>query len=203
VEAKPLETKRTPAASTPGHKRSRKGKRPSTSAGTSGSSAAATPSGTTKAPADTATGGSSSSTPAAPSKSPSGSSIPSGSTPPGAQTGRLVNVTSLGGSFTAGGVFYTVKAPTHTPTVGTPWALSIAATRGGKPLDGVIRMDIVHQGSIVAHVVTAKMTGGRYRRSFAWPDQSVGYPLTIKTSVTGGGISQSFLYDVKVRKAGG
>jgi hypothetical protein len=77
----------------------------------------------------------------------------------------------------------------------------VSATHAGKPLTGRVRIDILHNGSIVGHVTDGKLASGGFAHDFDWPPESVGHPLTVKTTVIGGGVSQSFLFDVKVKGA--
>ena len=116
-----------------------------------------------------------------------------------AKPGRIVNVTGTSVAFTNGPLSYSLRAPTHTPTVGEGWRLSLTAAKSGTPLAGSVKIDILHNGSVVGHVTTGKLKNGRFAHDFDWPEQSVGHPLTVKTTVVGGGFQQSFLFNVKVK----
>jgi hypothetical protein len=129
-----------------------------------------------------------------------GSDTPAAAAPP--KPGRIVNVTGTSAAFTNGPLSYQVAAPTHTPTVGKRWRLTLSAKRSGAALSGTVKVDILHQGSVVGHVTTSRLVGGRFAHDFDWPDRSVGVPLTVKATVVGGGFQQSFLFDVKVARAG-
>jgi hypothetical protein len=118
-----------------------------------------------------------------------------------ATPGKIVNVTGTSASITNGPLGYRLTAPTHTPQVGAPWRLSLSATRSGKPLSGRVKIDILHDGAIVGHATSGNLNGGRFAHDFDWPTESVGHPLTVKTTIIGGGFQQSFLFDVKVRAA--
>ena len=132
-----------------------------------------------------------------------GGSSGGGRPSPGSATpGKIVNVTGTSATFTNGPFSYAFRAPTHSPVVGKRWVLSIAVKRAGKPLKGRVKIDILHQGSIVGHVANANLSNGRFAHNFDWPDRSVGVPLTVKTTVVGGGFQQSFLFNVKVKRAG-
>ena len=120
----------------------------------------------------------------------------------GTTTAKIVNVTGTSASITNGPLAYTLTAPTHTPTVGKRWRLSVTATRDGKPLAGRVKIDILHQGSIVGHAADGALRGGRFANDFPWPNEAVGQPLTVKTTVSGGGVEQTFLFEVKVKAAG-
>lgn len=126
---------------------------------------------------------------------PSGPSGPSG-------PAKIVNVTGTSASIRNGPLAYSLSAPTHSPRVGTPWRLTVTATRNGKPLAGKVKVDVLHNGAVVGHVADGALRGGRFAHDFDWPTESVGHPLTVKATVSGAGLQQSFLFDVKV-KAGG
>ena len=120
----------------------------------------------------------------------------------GTTSAKIVNVTGTSASITNGPLAYTLTAPTHAPTVGKPWRLTVTATRNGRPLVGRVKIDILHDGSIVGHAADGALRGGRFANDFPWPKESVGHPLTVKTTISGGGVEQSFLFDVKVKAAG-
>jgi hypothetical protein len=111
-------------------------------------------------------------------------------------------VTGTSAVLDNGPLSYTFSAPTHKPVVGKRWRLSVAVKRSGAPLTGHVKIDILHQGTVVGHAASGKLQSGRFAHDFDWPDRSAGYPLTIKTTIIGGGFQQSFLFDVKVGKAG-
>jgi hypothetical protein len=119
-----------------------------------------------------------------------------------AKPGRIVNVTGTSASITNGPLSYTLKAPTHSPKVGKPWRLTVSVRRNGQPLSGKVKVDILHNGSIVGHAASGPLSGGAFAHDFDWPAESAGHPLTVKTTVIGGGFQQSFLFDVKVTAAG-
>jgi hypothetical protein len=127
----------------------------------------------------------------------------SGSPSDGVATpGRIVNVTGTSATFANGPLSYSFSAPTHTPTVGKRWRLQISVTKAGAPLTGSVRIDILHNGAIVGHAASGKLAAGRFAHDFDWPDRSAGIPLTVKTTVVGGGYQQSFLFNVKVQGTG-
>ena len=119
-----------------------------------------------------------------------------------AKPGRIVNVTGTSASITNGPLSYSLSAPTHTPKVGKPWRLTVSAQRDGRPLSGKVKVDVLHNGSIVGRAAAGTLTGGKFAHDFDWPPESAGQPLTVKTTVIGGGFQQSFLFDVKVIAAG-
>ena len=116
---------------------------------------------------------------------------------------RIVNVTGTSAAFSNGPLSYAFSAPTHTPVVGKSWRLLVSVKRSGAPVAGTVRVDILHDGSIVGHAASGKLARGRFAHGLDWPDEAAGYPLTVKTTVTAGGVQQSFLFTVKVRKATG
>jgi hypothetical protein len=152
------------------------------------------------APTSTSGGGSSSSTPKRTTRSPGRSG--GGGSPAPAKPGRIVNVTGTSAAFTSGPLAYTFGAPTHTPAVGKRWRLQVGVKRSGRPVSGTVKIDILHQGQVVGHVTDGPLKGGRFAHDFDWPKESVGHPLTVKTTVYGGGFQQSFLFAVKVGSAG-
>jgi hypothetical protein len=154
---------------------------PKASAGANSGSGSGSSSGSTRK----GTGHATPSTPASPPKS-----------------GRIVNVTGTSAAFTNGPLSYAFTAPSHAPMVGKHWRLSLTVKRLGAPATGTVKVDILHQGSVVGHAASGSLRGGRFAHDFAWPDRSVGVPLTVKATFTGGGFTQSFLFDVKVAKAG-
>jgi hypothetical protein len=129
-----------------------------------------------------------------------------GGSPPtgggGVTPGKIVNVTGTSAAFSRGPLSYSLRAPTHTPVVGQRWVLSIAAKRSGAPLTGQVKVDILHNGTIVGHAASGPLRNGRFAHKFDWPERSVGHPLTVKTTIVGGGLTQSFLFNVKVKSAG-
>jgi hypothetical protein len=116
-----------------------------------------------------------------------------------AKPGKIVNVTGTSASIRNGPLGYSLSAPTHTPRVGTPWRMTLTATSNGRPLAGKVKVDILHNGAIVGHAASGKLSSGRYAHDFDWPAESVGHPLTVKATVIGGGVQQSFLFEVKVK----
>ncbi len=110
----------------------------------------------------------------------------------------MFSVEGKGGQVVAGGITFTMRAPTHKPAVGQAWALKATAARGDKPIAGKVVVDAVYQGETVAHMHTGRLVKGVYEHSFTWPQEAAGHPLTIKVSITAGGVSRAFLYDVVV-----
>lgn len=150
----------------------------------------------------TGNGGSASPRKSPPRSTGNGGGSSGGGTSGGAKPGRIVNVTGTSAAFTNGPLSYAFSAPTHTPTVGRRWRLSIAAKRSGTPLQGNVKIDILSNGSVVGRVTSGKLKSGKFAHDFDWPERSVGYPLTVKTTIVGGGYQQSFLFNVKIRSAG-
>jgi hypothetical protein len=197
-------------AEAPEEPKAKKAKKAKRSAATPKATPAQTGTSADTAPADepeaaaSAGGGSGGGSSSTPRRSPSRSTgNGSGGRNGGAATpGRIVNVTGTSAAFTNGPLSYAFSAPTHTPTVGQRWRLSIAVKRSGAPLQGNVRIDILHNGSVVGHAASGKLKGGKFAHDFDWPERSVGHPLTVKTTVVGGGFQQSFLFSVKIKSAG-
>jgi hypothetical protein len=70
--------------------------------------------------------------------------------------------------------------------------------RGGSPLTGRVVVDALFQGESVQDVDKKRLRDGLYSYSNAWPQQAVGYPLTIRVRVSAGGLEQVFLFDINV-----
>ena len=115
---------------------------------------------------------------------------------------RVVDVTGRSRRFASGASSYAFSAPSHQPVVGRPWRLRVSAERSGRPLAATVTIDVVHDGTIVSHAASGKLVKGRFAHDFPWPLTAAGIPLTVKTTVTGGGSQQTFLYDLEVKAAG-
>ena len=109
-----------------------------------------------------------------------------------------VTVTGTRAKVVVGTVTYTMSASTHAPKVGDDWALEAAAMRSGSPVRGRVRVDALFQGAPVQDIDAKRLRAGRYSYHNAWPQQAVGYPLTIRIRVDAGGVEQSFLFDINV-----
>ena len=116
-------------------------------------------------------------------------------------TGPLDPVTVKGtkAKVVAGPLTYTMSASSHRPKVGDDWVLEASAMRSGSPISGRVRVDALFQGAPVQDIDTKRLTDGRYSYSNAWPQQAVGYPLTIRIRITAGGLEQTFLFDIDVQ----
>ncbi len=116
-------------------------------------------------------------------------------------TGPLdpVTVTGTHGKVVAGSVTFTMSASSHKPKVGANWTLNAGATRSGSPLSGRVRVDALFQGAPVQDIDTKRLKDGTYSYQNAWPQQAVGYPLTIRIRINAGGLEQAFLFDIDVQ----
>jgi hypothetical protein len=116
-------------------------------------------------------------------------------------TGPLdpVTVTGIHGKVVAGSITFRMSATSHTPTVGDDWALDASAMRSGSPISGRVRVDALFQGAPVQDIDTGRLRAGRYDYHNAWPQQAVGYPLTIRVRINAGGLEQVFLFDINVQ----
>jgi hypothetical protein len=109
-----------------------------------------------------------------------------------------VTVTGTHAKVVVGTVTYTMSASTHAPKVGDDWTLEAAAMRSGSPVKGRVRVDALFQGAPVQDIDAKRLRAGRYSYNNAWPQQAVGYPLTIRVRVDAGGVEQIFLFDINV-----
>jgi hypothetical protein len=105
------------------------------------------------------------------------------------------------GQTTVGGITFSVRAPSHAPRVGEDWTIAVAAARGAKPVTGKVTMDVIYQGKVGGHVTTARLVDGAFSKKIVWPARSVGYPLTMRIKLSGGGQRCTFLYDLKIQPA--
>ena len=116
-------------------------------------------------------------------------------------TGPLdpVTVTGTRGKAVAGSITFRMSASTHAPKVGEEWTLDASAMRGDSPVSGRVRVDALFQGAPVQDVDSGRLKAGLYDYHNAWPQQAVGYPLTIRVRISAGGLEQSFLFDINVQ----
>ena len=116
-------------------------------------------------------------------------------------TGPLDPVTVKGtkAKVVAGSVTFTMSASSHTPKVGEDWTLNAGAMRNGSPISGRVRVDALFQGAPVQDIDSERLRDGAYSYNNAWPQQAVGYPLTIRIRVKAGGLEQVFLFDINVQ----
>jgi outer membrane biosynthesis protein TonB len=110
-----------------------------------------------------------------------------------------VMVTGTHGKVVAGSVTFTMSATSHKPKVGADWHLEASAMRSGSPISGRVRVDALFQGAPVQDIDTKRLKDGLYSYQNAWPQQAVGYPLTIRVRVNAGGLEQVFLFDIDVQ----
>ena len=71
--------------------------------------------------------------------------------------------------------------------------------RSGSPICGRVRVDALFQGAPVQDIDSKRLKDGAYSYQNAWPQQAVGYPLTIRIRISAGGLEQSFLFDIDVQ----
>ena len=128
---------------------------------------------------------------AAPTPAPTAVPTPTGPLDP-------VTVKGIHGKVVAGSITFRMSATSHTPTVGEDWALTASAMRSGSPISGRVTVDALFQGAPVQDIDTGRLKAGRYDYHNAWPQQAVGYPLTIRVRVSAAGLEQVFLYDIEV-----
>ena len=116
-------------------------------------------------------------------------------------TGPLDPVTVKGtkAKVVAGPLTFTMSASSHKPKVGEDWALNASATRSGSPISGRVRVDALFQGAPVQDIDSKRLRDGAYSYNNAWPQQAVGYPLTIRIRIDAGGLEQIFLFDINVQ----
>jgi hypothetical protein len=110
-----------------------------------------------------------------------------------------VTVTGTHGKVVAGSVTFTMSAASHKPKVGDNWTLNASAMRSGSPISGRVRVDALFQGAPVQDIDTKRLKDGTYSYQNAWPQQAVGYPLTIRIRINAGGLEQAFLFDIDVQ----
>jgi hypothetical protein len=109
-----------------------------------------------------------------------------------------VTVKGTKAKVVTGSLTFTMSATTHKPKVGDDWKLEATATSNGSPAKGLVRVDALFQGAPVQDIDTKRLVGGRYSYLNKWPQQAVGYPLTIRTRIKAGGIEQVFLFEINV-----
>ena len=89
-----------------------------------------------------------------------------------------------GFSFTATG---------HAPRAGKPWTMTVRG-RSGR-----VTVDVVFGGQVVGHIAKGTLRHGRYRHTMRWEKRGIGYPFTVRATITGSGAPVSLDYAVKVR----
>ena len=129
---------------------------------------------------------------AAPTPAPTAVPTPTGPLDP-------VTVTGTHGKVVAGSITFRMSASSHAPKVGEDWALNASAMRSGSPISGRVRVDALFQGAPVQDIDSGRLKAGRYDYHNAWPQQAVGYPLTIRVRISAGGLEQVFLFDINVQ----
>jgi hypothetical protein len=94
----------------------------------------------------------------------------------------------------------TLAAPTHRPTVGAPWPITIRAhDPGGRPLRAAVRYRFLFGGSVVARRSHYRFEG-TFHDTLRWPARSAGMPLTFRAVVTTPLGRRNLDYRVRVRR---
>jgi hypothetical protein len=117
-------------------------------------------------------------------------------------TPAALAVPGKSGQATVGGITFTVRSPSHSPTAGSPWTMTVTAAKNGAPVTGKVTMDVIYQGKVSGHAANAPLAAGSFAKEITWPGRSVGYPLTMRVKIRAGGQTCTFLYDLKVKAAG-
>jgi len=94
----------------------------------------------------------------------------------------------------------TLAAPTHRPTVGAPWPITIRAyAPGGRPLRAEVRYQFLFGGNVVARRSHYRFRG-RFHDTLRWPARAAGLPLTFRAVVTTPLGRRNLDYRVRVRR---
>jgi hypothetical protein len=90
-----------------------------------------------------------------------------------------VPASALASAFTAH-----LQAPNHAPAANRSWPITVTATRGGAKLSGSVKYEFVYDGSVVSRQPGHSFSGGVYHDTLKFPDEAVGYALTLRVIVT-------------------
>jgi hypothetical protein len=77
-----------------------------------------------------------------------------------------------------------LQAPNHSPTAGKSWPITVTVTRGSAKLSGSVKYEFLYNGSVVSHQPGHSFKGGVYHDTLKFPDEAVGYSLTLRVIVT-------------------
>jgi hypothetical protein len=112
-----------------------------------------------------------------------------------ALAGALVAlIAALAASPAAGGRRgYSFTATGHAPRAGKPWTMTVRG-RSGR-----VAIDVVFGGQVVGHIAKGTLRHGRYRHTMRWEKRGIGYPFTVRATITGAGAPVKLDYAVKVR----
>jgi hypothetical protein len=88
----------------------------------------------------------------------------------------------------------TFTATTHNPKVNTPWTATVTAPAGR------VQLDVMFAGRVVSKVASGTIRHGRWTHVVRWPDASMGYPLVLRATVTGGRRSEQLLFPIRVQR---
>ncbi len=102
----------------------------------------------------------------------------------------------------------TLTATSHHPVVNKNWFITVTVTDlSGKPIPATLHMQVLAGGLPVGQV-DAKKNGkgkgkvyhfvGRHHESITWPQESVGYPLTLEAIVTAKGKTEKLHWTISV-----
>lgn len=94
----------------------------------------------------------------------------------------------------------TLAAPTHRPSVGAPWRITIRAHGpGGRPLRAAVRYRFLFGGSVVARRSHYRFRG-TFHDTLRWPARAADLPLTFRAVVTTPLGRRNLDYRVRVRR---
>jgi hypothetical protein len=92
-----------------------------------------------------------------------------------------------------------LRAPTHTPSVGKGWTYVVTARYpSGQPASATVVARVLDRGKVID---TIGWNGfkGRFRDTYRWPDSDRGRSLVFQARVIGPGGSTILTYRVRVR----
>jgi hypothetical protein len=141
-------------------------------------------------------GGSSKAPPHAKSKPRAAPAAAAGSSATSASASAAVGADSV--SASAGGVTATMRAGTHTPSVGS-WPVHFSVTRAGQPVKASVSYEYLFAGQVVARRSHYSFNG-RFSDVFQWPAEAAGYPLTFRAVITAGRSVIDLDYPVQVHR---
>lgn len=96
-----------------------------------------------------------------------------------------------------GAVSASLHATTHHPRVNAAWPISFTLTSQGTATKAEVSYEYLFGGQVVAHRSHYTFTG-HFHDLFRWPASAVGYPLTFRAVITGGGATLNLDYPVQV-----
>ena len=94
-----------------------------------------------------------------------------------------------------------MKAPTHHPKANKKWPVTVTAkTRSGKALKATLRYIFLYRGQIVSRQSNYHFRGTYTDKSFVWPSNAIGIPLTLRCQIKTSLGTKSIDYSVRVRR---